>query len=69
MWNLYDKLRHFVTKTWISTHTLCNVHFRYSVVEPPDNRFGGFDANGMWDGMVGQLVRKVSNSHTERDLI
>ena len=30
----------------------------YSVILPPDNKFGALKDDGTWSGMVGQLVNK-----------
>ena len=36
------------------------VGFRYSLVPAWDGRFGYVGEDGQWDGMVGELVRRVS---------
>ena len=35
------------------------VIFRYVVNEPKDNAWGTLEADGTWNGIIGQLSRKV----------
>jgi hypothetical protein len=42
------------------TLAIIEVCRRYSVVRPPDGKWGGQDENGTWDGMIGMIVRQVS---------
>ena len=34
--------------------------FSYTLVEPPDGKYGAPEDNGTWNGMVGMLMRGVS---------
>ena len=36
------------------------LHFTYEIYPSPDGQYGGITENGTWDGMVGELVNKVS---------
>ena len=40
------------------------LHFTYEIYPSPDGQYGGITENGTWDGMMGELVNKVS---THRD--
>ena len=33
--------------------------FRYELIEPPDKKWGSFDSNLTFNGMIGQLQREV----------
>ena len=35
---------------------------KFKVILSPDNRFGDRQSDGHWDGMVGQLIRKVKEN-------
>ena len=37
------------------------LHFSYEIYEVPDGKYGGLTDNGTWNGMVGELVRGVSD--------
>lgn len=34
--------------------------FKYQIYQSPDNQYGKLHNNGKWDGMIGELVNKVS---------
>ena len=36
------------------------VDFEYQIVPVKDGKYGGVDQNGTWNGMVGELIRGVS---------
>lgn len=36
------------------------MNFKYEIYKTPDNRYGTELANGSWDGMVRELIEKVS---------
>ena len=36
------------------------LHFTYEIYPSPDGQYGGITENGTWDGMMGELVNKVS---------
>ncbi len=33
--------------------------FRYTITQPPDGKWGGENADGTWNGMVGMVIRGV----------
>lgn len=37
-----------------------NAGFTYSIYEAPDGNFGVKNTSGKWNGMIGELVSKVS---------
>ena len=37
------------------------VDFEYQIVPVKDGKYGGVDQNGTWNGMVGELIRGVSD--------
>lgn len=39
------------------------VEFDYEIVPVKDGKYGGVDENGTWNGMVGELIRGVSELH------
>ena len=41
------------------------LHFTYEIYPSPDGQYGGVTENGTWNGMMGELVNKVS---TLRDI-
>ena len=41
------------------------LHFTYEIYPSPDGQYGSITENGTWDGMIGELVNKVS---TLRDI-
>ena len=41
------------------------LHFTYEIYPSPDGQYGSITENGTWDGMMGELVNKVS---TLRDI-
>ena len=36
------------------------LHFTYEIYHSPDGQYGGITENGTWNGMMGELVNKVS---------
>ena len=36
------------------------MNFRYEIYKVPDNQYGNEDANGSWNGMIRELMDKVS---------
>lgn len=38
------------------------VDFEYQIVPVKDGKYGGVDQNGTWNGMVGELIRGVSET-------
>ena len=36
------------------------LHFTYEIYLSPDGQYGGITENNTWDGMMGELVNKVS---------
>ncbi len=40
------------------------VDFEYKVVPVKDGKYGGINADGTWNGMVGELIRGVSRMCT-----
>ena len=36
------------------------LHFTYEIYESPDGQYGGITEKGTWNGIVGELVNKVS---------
>ena len=36
------------------------LHFTYEIYVSPDGQYGGITQKGTWNGIVGQLVNKVS---------
>ena len=41
------------------------LRFTYKIYPSPDGQYGGITENGIWNGMIGELVNKVS---TLRDI-
>ena len=41
------------------------LHFTYEIYPSPDEQYGGVTENGTWNGMMGELLNKVS---TLRDI-
>ena len=39
------------------------VGFQYEITEVPDNSYGYKQSDGNWNGMVGQVIRKVRGAH------
>ena len=37
------------------------LHFTYKIYPSPDGQYGGITENGTWNGMMGELVNKVSS--------
>ena len=37
------------------------LHFTYKIYPSPDGQYGGITENGTWNGMMGDLVNKVSS--------
>ena len=46
-------------------HLAKMLHFTYEIYLSPDGQYGGITENGTWNGMMGELVNKVS---TLRDI-
>ena len=36
--------------------------YRYTIHRPPDGQWGTQEPNGSWNGMIGQIVRKVGSA-------
>ena len=36
------------------------LHFTYEIYHSPDGQYGGITENGTWNGIMGELVNKVS---------
>ena len=43
----------------MSHKILIQTDYRIRWVEPPDGNWGAVDANGSWNGLVGQMQREV----------
>ena len=39
------------------------LHFTYEIYVVPDGKYGGITDNGTWNGLVGELVRRVCDMH------
>ena len=38
------------------------VGFEYEIYVAPDNKFGNMDENGQWNGMIKELIEKVTDT-------
>jgi hypothetical protein len=36
------------------------MNFRYEIYKVPDNKYGSEDENGTWNGMIRELIDKVT---------
>ena len=43
-----------------------NLKFKYEIYPSPDGLYGAETYNGTWDGMIGELIRKVCKYHYVR---
>jgi hypothetical protein len=39
------------------------MNFKYEIYKVPDNRYGNEQPNGSWDGLVRELIEKVTFFH------
>ena len=45
------------------------LHFTYEIYLSPDGQYGGITENGTWNGLIGELVNKVSNTLRDISLV
>ena len=45
------------------------LNFTFSLVQPKDNKYGGLDANGTWNGFIGYIVRGATDFATMRTTV